>query len=70
MIIYLQFPASHYMILTHCMPGLFSAIRNADELSKMMAFFYYGAAKPPCLSSIGDHSHEAIPSIPINSQVC
>lgn len=45
------------------------AIRNADELSKMMAFFYYGAAKPPCLNNFGD-SHEAIPSIPINSQVC
>ncbi|CAI9108241.1 OLC1v1007802C1 [Oldenlandia corymbosa var. corymbosa] len=26
------------------------AIRSADELSKMMAFYYYGAVKPPCLS--------------------
>lgn len=44
------------------------AIRNADELSKMMAFFYYGAAKPSCLSSITDFQ-EAIPSLPINNPV-
>ncbi|XP_015074334.1 thioredoxin-like fold domain-containing protein MRL7L, chloroplastic [Solanum pennellii] len=36
--------------------------RTADELSKMMAFFYYGAAKPPCLSSI-ENSQELIPTI-------
>ncbi|KAG2728314.1 hypothetical protein I3760_01G199500 [Carya illinoinensis] len=45
------------------------AIRTADELSKIMAFFYYGAAKPPCLNGIGD-SQEAVPSVSINSQVC
>ncbi|KAM7280209.1 hypothetical protein ACFE04_007343 [Oxalis oulophora] len=38
------------------------ANRSADELSKMMAFFYYGAAKPPCLGEI-ETSHELIPSI-------
>ncbi|KAK9289158.1 hypothetical protein L1049_017632 [Liquidambar formosana] len=43
------------------------AFRTADELSKIMAFFYYGAAKPPCLNGIGN-SQEAIPSVPINSQ--
>ncbi|KAB1218189.1 hypothetical protein CJ030_MR3G026069 [Morella rubra] len=43
--------------------------RTADELSKIMAFFYYGAGKPPCLGSVGD-SHEAIPSVPIKRQVC
>nr|DAD25081.1 TPA_asm: hypothetical protein HUJ06_026545 [Nelumbo nucifera] len=37
-------------------------VRTADELSKIMGFFYYGAAKPPCLSNVGD-SHELIPSI-------
>ncbi|XP_056172704.1 thioredoxin-like fold domain-containing protein MRL7L, chloroplastic isoform X1 [Syzygium oleosum] len=30
------------------------AIRTADEFSKIMAFFYYGAAKPPCLNSSED----------------
>ncbi|KAK6232081.1 hypothetical protein QQP08_018238 [Theobroma cacao] len=40
------------------------AIRTADELSKMMAFFYYGAAKPPCLDCIGN-SQEMIPSVAI-----
>ncbi|XP_004287186.1 PREDICTED: uncharacterized protein LOC101305502 [Fragaria vesca subsp. vesca] len=42
-------------------------IRSGDELSKVMAFFYYGAAKPPCLNGIGDRQEE-IPSIPINAQ--
>lgn len=42
------------------------AIRTADELSKMMAFFYYGAAKPPCLDFIGN-GQEMIPSIVIKS---
>ncbi|KAH0693885.1 hypothetical protein KY285_020982 [Solanum tuberosum] len=36
--------------------------RTADELSKMMAFFYYGAAKPPCLSGI-ENSQELIPTV-------
>ncbi|XWS65325.1 hypothetical protein CRYUN_Cryun05aG0083700 [Craigia yunnanensis] len=40
--------------------------RTADELSKMMAFFYYGAAKPPCLDCIGN-SQEMIPSVAIKS---
>ncbi|XVE90716.1 hypothetical protein DITRI_Ditri20bG0099600 [Diplodiscus trichospermus] len=39
-------------------------IRTADELSKMMAFFYYGAAKPSCLDCIGN-SQEMIPSVSI-----
>ncbi|XP_025679428.1 thioredoxin-like fold domain-containing protein MRL7L, chloroplastic isoform X1 [Arachis hypogaea] len=44
------------------------ALRNADELSKIMAFFYYGAAKPPCLNSISD-SQEDIPSVSIDNPV-
>ncbi|KAK4340874.1 hypothetical protein RND71_039375 [Anisodus tanguticus] len=36
--------------------------RTADELSKMMAFFYYGAAKPPCLNGI-ENSQELIPTV-------
>ncbi|PON93814.1 Thioredoxin-like fold containing protein [Trema orientale] len=43
------------------------AIRTADELSKIMAYFYYGAAQPPCLKTVAD-SQEAIPSVPINAQ--
>ncbi|KAH7547647.1 hypothetical protein FEM48_Zijuj01G0332000 [Ziziphus jujuba var. spinosa] len=43
------------------------AIRSADELSKIMAFFYYGAAKPECLKTIGD-VQEAIPTVPLNIQ--
>ncbi|KAI3470272.1 hypothetical protein Pfo_026935 [Paulownia fortunei] len=42
------------------------AIRTADELSKIMAFFYYGAAKPPCLSGI-ENMEEAIPTVQIRS---
>lgn len=38
------------------------AIRTADEFSKIMAFFYYGAAKPPCLHNSED-SQETIPSV-------
>ncbi|KAL7188009.1 hypothetical protein ACSBR1_037949 [Camellia fascicularis] len=45
------------------------AIRTADELSKIMAFFYYGAAKPPSLNTIGK-SEEPIPTISINSEQC
>ncbi|KAI9089927.1 hypothetical protein K1719_028897 [Acacia pycnantha] len=44
------------------------AIRSADELSKMMAFFYFGAAKPSCLNNITDFQ-EDIPSLPINNPV-
>ncbi|KAL7606064.1 hypothetical protein Lser_V15G19385 [Lactuca serriola] len=36
-------------------------IRTADELSKMMAFFYYGAAKPPCLGNDFVMTNDAIP---------
>ncbi|KAL8104531.1 thioredoxin-like fold domain-containing protein MRL7L, chloroplastic [Apium graveolens] len=43
------------------------AIRTADELSKIMAFFYYGAAKPPCLSTTGN-IEESIPSIPVGNR--
>ncbi|XP_012081914.1 thioredoxin-like fold domain-containing protein MRL7L, chloroplastic isoform X2 [Jatropha curcas] len=42
------------------------AIRTADEFSKIMAYFYYGAGKPPCLNDTGD-SQELIPSVPISS---
>ncbi|KAE8658074.1 putative disease resistance RPP13-like protein 1-like isoform X1 [Hibiscus syriacus] len=40
------------------------AVRTADELSKMMAFYYYGAAKPPCLDCTGD-KQERIPTVVI-----
>ncbi|KAL2470083.1 Thioredoxin superfamily protein [Abeliophyllum distichum] len=39
-----------------------NAIRTPDELSKIMAFFYYGAAKPPCLNIIGN-TEEPIPTV-------
>ncbi|XP_031267423.1 thioredoxin-like fold domain-containing protein MRL7L, chloroplastic isoform X1 [Pistacia vera] len=42
------------------------AIRTADELSKMMAFFYYGAAKPACLNGV-ESTQEMIPSVIINN---
>ncbi|CAA2933688.1 thioredoxin-like fold domain-containing MRL7L, chloroplastic [Olea europaea subsp. europaea] len=41
--------------------------RTADELSKIMAFFYYGAAKPPCLSNIGN-TEEPIPAVQTSSK--
>ncbi|KAL9316995.1 hypothetical protein ACSQ67_013512 [Phaseolus vulgaris] len=37
-------------------------IRTAEEWSKVMAYFYYGAAKPPCLNNM-TFSQENIPSI-------
>ncbi|XP_073154423.1 thioredoxin-like fold domain-containing protein MRL7L, chloroplastic [Henckelia pumila] len=43
------------------------AIRTADELSKIMAFFYFGAAKPSCLSSIVNNE-EVIPSVQMTSE--
>lgn len=46
--------------------GCFLGIRTADELSKIMAYFYYGAAKPPCLKIEVD-SQEEIPSVPISA---
>ncbi|XP_057491502.1 thioredoxin-like fold domain-containing protein MRL7L, chloroplastic [Actinidia eriantha] len=45
------------------------AIRAADELSKIMAFFYYGAAKPPSLNTI-EKSEELIPTISVNNEQC
>uniref|UniRef100_A0A7N0ZTZ7 Uncharacterized protein n=1 Tax=Kalanchoe fedtschenkoi TaxID=63787 RepID=A0A7N0ZTZ7_KALFE len=36
------------------------ATREADELSKIMAFFYYRAAKPPCLNSL-EIKEESLP---------
>ncbi|XAR64532.1 hypothetical protein NMG60_11008258 [Bertholletia excelsa] len=43
------------------------AIRTAGELSKIMAFFYYGAAKPPGLNSTGK-GEELIPGISLSSK--
>ncbi|CDP19093.1 unnamed protein product [Coffea canephora] len=43
------------------------AIRTADELSRMMAFFYFGAAMPPCLSGI-KNIEEDVPSYSSNLQ--
>ncbi|KAL0341405.1 UNVERIFIED_CONTAM: Thioredoxin-like fold domain-containing protein MRL7L, chloroplastic [Sesamum radiatum] len=43
------------------------SIRTADELSKIMAFYYYGAAKPPCLSGVVN-MEEAIPTVEIRSE--
>uniref|UniRef100_A0A803M5I1 Uncharacterized protein n=1 Tax=Chenopodium quinoa TaxID=63459 RepID=A0A803M5I1_CHEQI len=41
------------------------AIRPADELSKIMAYFYYGAAKPPFFNNM-ENFDEAVPSAPIS----
>ncbi|RDX88267.1 Thioredoxin-like fold domain-containing protein MRL7L, chloroplastic, partial [Mucuna pruriens] len=38
------------------------AIRSAEEWSKVMAYFYYGAAKPSCLNST-TYAQENIPSL-------
>lgn len=51
-----------YFSFTWC-PGA----RTADELSKITAFFYYGAAKPPCLSNIGN-TEEPIPAVQTSSK--
>ncbi|CAN1168831.1 Thioredoxin-like fold domain-containing protein MRL7L, chloroplastic [Linum perenne] len=40
-------------------------IRTADEFSKIMAYFYYGAAKPPCLDNIDD-VQELIPTVQVS----
>ncbi|XP_073044067.1 thioredoxin-like fold domain-containing protein MRL7L, chloroplastic [Primulina eburnea] len=42
------------------------AIRTADELSKIMSFFYFGAAKPSCLTV--ESNEEAIPSVQMTSE--
>ncbi|XP_071732311.1 thioredoxin-like fold domain-containing protein MRL7L, chloroplastic [Rutidosis leptorrhynchoides] len=42
--------------------------RTADELSKIMAFFYYGGAKPLCLNTSGI-INEAIPGFTIKKQL-
>ncbi|KAG4909986.1 hypothetical protein JHK87_056102 [Glycine soja] len=44
------------------------AIRSAEEWSKVMAYFYYGAAKPSCLNSL-TYSQENIPSIVTDNPV-
>ncbi|KAI7743319.1 hypothetical protein M8C21_025829 [Ambrosia artemisiifolia] len=36
-------------------------IRTADELSKIMAFFYYGGAKPDCLNNTSAIINELVP---------
>ncbi|KAH0462265.1 hypothetical protein IEQ34_009840 [Dendrobium chrysotoxum] len=38
-------------------------VRNADEWSKMMAFFYYKAVRPPCLDKAVGVNKEKIPSL-------
>ncbi|KAL1221176.1 Thioredoxin-like fold domain-containing protein MRL7L [Cardamine amara subsp. amara] len=40
-------------------------IRTAYELSKIMAFFYYGASKPPCLNGVVN-SQEQIPLVDVS----
>ncbi|KAF6137518.1 hypothetical protein GIB67_031797 [Kingdonia uniflora] len=42
-------------------------VRTADELSRVMAFFYYGATKPPFLAVTGDQ-HEVILPVPSNNE--
>ncbi|CAA7396596.1 unnamed protein product [Spirodela intermedia] len=39
-------------------------VRTADEWSKMMAFFYYKASRPPWLDKTAGQSQEKIPSLP------
>ncbi|XP_019190471.1 PREDICTED: uncharacterized protein LOC109184863 [Ipomoea nil] len=43
------------------------ALRTADELSKIMAFFYYGAAKPSFLNVTGN-GEETIPTVQISNK--
>ena len=43
----------------------FTETRTADELSKIMAFFYYGAAKPSCLDAFV-MGNDAIPGFTVN----
>ncbi|XP_020591429.1 uncharacterized protein LOC110032217 [Phalaenopsis equestris] len=38
-------------------------VRTADEWSKMMAFFYYKAVRPPCLDKTTGLNQEKIPSL-------
>ncbi|XP_020252196.1 uncharacterized protein LOC109829513 isoform X1 [Asparagus officinalis] len=38
-------------------------VRTAEEWSKMMAFFYYKAVRPSCLSKTDGQSQEKIPSL-------
>lgn len=44
------------------------ASRTADELSKIMAFFYYGAKKPPFFN-VPESSEGAIPAAPVSSEL-
>ncbi|XP_078434657.1 thioredoxin superfamily protein isoform X2 [Wolffia australiana] len=39
-------------------------VRTAEEWSKMMAFFYYNAVRPPWLEKTAGQSQEKIPSLP------
>lgn len=41
----------------------FTVVRNADEWSKMMAFFYYKAVRPTCLDKAAGVNKEKIPSL-------
>ncbi|GMH28608.1 hypothetical protein Nepgr_030451 [Nepenthes gracilis] len=43
------------------------ALRTADQLSKIMAFFYYGAAKPSFFN-IAQNAEEAIPLAPVRGE--
>lgn len=36
-------------------------VRSAEVLSRMIAFFYYKAARPPCLSEADGHGQEKVP---------
>lgn len=38
-------------------------VRTAEEWSKMMAFFYYKAVRPPCLDKAAGLNQERIPSL-------
>ncbi|KAL2323925.1 hypothetical protein Fmac_022983 [Flemingia macrophylla] len=66
----LQVSAFPEIIFTKAGKILFrdKAIRSAEEWSKVMAYFYYGAAKPSCLNSL-TYSQENIPSIDTNNPV-
>lgn len=63
----LQVPVFPELIFTKAGKILYreKAIRSANELSKVMAFFYYGAAKPPILNNV-EKLEENIPTLPIN----
>ncbi|KAJ9561667.1 hypothetical protein OSB04_006827 [Centaurea solstitialis] len=63
-----EFPSWHHLTIRNKI----TKTRTADELSKIMAFFYYGAAKPSCLDDtfvMGNDDIPDFPAAPIRSKI-